>query len=78
MLDGPITYNTKCILQGAFVLGIWYGSYSGTFPDPTNKEERGWKTGLFALLLFYLVYVGNAILDLKYGCDHGTVFDSFK
>jgi hypothetical protein len=72
-----ITYNTKCIIQGFFVLGVWAASYKQLTPNP-DWDESPAKTGLFALFLFWIVYVMNAVLDLRYGCDHGTIYDSFK
>jgi hypothetical protein len=74
MTSVDVQYNTKCVIQGFFVLGVWYGSYKGVFPDPTDEETKQSSKILFALLLFYVVYVANAFLDKKYGCEHGDLF----
>lgn len=71
-------WNTKCILQGAFVLGVWYGasgnSANSIFPKP------GWSFNsiLFAVGLFWVTYVFNGIMDVNFSCEHGSFFDNFK
>ena len=73
------TYNTKCIVQGLFVVGVWYGSSStgpkadGWFPQP----EASMKSFIFAGLLFYMTYAIGAVLDAQYGCEHGEFWSSF-
>ena len=71
MWSGDFTYNTKCIIQGFFVLGVWYTSYNHQLPEP-KKDGASF---LFAAFLFWIVYVMNAILDGEYGCDHGSFYD---
>ena len=73
------TYNTKCIIQGLFVVGVWYGSSStgpkadGWFPQP----EASMKSFIFAGLLFYVTYAIGAVLDAQYGCEHSEFWSSF-
>ena len=80
VMVGNFTYNTKCILQGAFVVGVWYGSSSDReaaddawFPKP----EMTLKSIVFAGLLFYVTYAIGAVLDAQYGCEHGEFWSSF-
>ena len=48
MWSGDFTYNTKCVIQGFFVLGVWYGSYKHKLPEP-KKDGASF---LFAAFLF--------------------------
>ena len=73
-------FNTKCVLQGALVVGVWYAA------SPKKETSDSWLprpqlsvgSVLFAAALFWLTYVMNAILDVKFGCDHGSFYDQFK
>ena len=78
--DTTFKFNLKCVLQGAFVVGVWVAASStninanGWLPEP--KME--WRSILFAALLFWITYAFNAVLDVNLGCDHGTFYDKFK
>ena len=61
------SWNTKCFVQGGLVVALY--AYAKQGPDLT------WMT---AALLVFVVYVINAILDVNFGCEHGTLYDSFK
>ena len=71
------TYNVKCVIQGGFVVGVWYGSSSSQESSDQILPQPKWEWGsvLFALLLFYVTYVLNALLDIKLGCEHGSFWD---
>jgi hypothetical protein len=59
------TYNTKCIIQGAVLVGLWWAASN----DKIDKPK--WWT---ALAVFWLFYVMNARLDTVYGCEHGSIY----
>lgn len=61
-----IEYNPKCVVQGGFVLGMWWAGTRDKLPPFTF---------LSALLVFWLVYVANAVLDKKFGCEHGELYE---
>ena len=70
-------WNTKCIIQGFFVLGVWAGSSSSKddsdqwFPKPELKGT----TIIFAGLLFWAMYMINMLLDINFRCEHGSFYD---
>lgn len=71
MIHSPdFRYNTKCVLQGFFVLGVWYAAYNRDLPKPEMQP----KSVLFALFLFWITYFVNAIMDHEFGCDHGDFY----
>ena len=72
-----LAWNTKCVIQGAAMVGMYYAGQKHLFDD---GEEPGWnmKTSIFVTVVFLLVYWTNALLDNKYGCSHGAFFDSLK
>ncbi len=67
---GPLSYNVKCIIQGGFVVYLFFlaTKHPDTFPEFNFIN---------AFILFYLVYAGNAILDEGFGCNHGTFWRDF-
>ena len=72
-----LEWNTKCFIQGTFVLGVWAGSSSSQpesdqwFPKPELKGT----TLIFAGLLFWATYAINALLDVNFGCEHGSFYN---
>jgi hypothetical protein len=62
-----LSWNTKCFVQGGLVVGLY--AYARQGPELT------WITGA---LLIWIVYAINAILDVNFGCEHGTLYDTFK
>ena len=68
---GDFSYNTKCVIQGFFVLGVWAGASNGALPKP----KSGGASFVFAAFLFWITYVMNAILDVQYGCCHGRFYE---
>ena len=71
-------WNTKCILQGAFVLGVWYGASGNASNSIFPKPEWSFNSILFAAGLFWVTYVFNGIMDVNFSCEHGSFFDNFK
>jgi hypothetical protein len=72
-----LEWNTKCFIQGAFVLGVWAGS-SSSQPESDQwfpKLELKGTTLIFAGLLFWATYAINALLDVNFGCEHGSFYD---
>lgn len=73
-------FNMKCVIQGLFVVGVWWGTSStvedrnGFFPPPEfTLPSIGFAAGLF-----WLTYFVNAVMDVKFGCEHGSLYDAFK
>ena len=75
-----LTWNMKCLLQGAFVVGVWWGASSTSKDQNSLFPKPEWKVPsvLFALGLFWVTYVFNGILDVNFSCEHGSFFDNFK
>ena len=72
-----LEWNTKCFIQGTFVLGVWAGS-SSSQPESDQwfpKLELKGTTLIFAGLLFWATYAINALLDVNFGCEHGSFYD---
>ena len=71
-----INWNTKCVLGGAFVVGVYMAGAYNTGPE-INFTRAPLMTTAWLASLFVLYYVLNTYLDLKYGCDHGTFYQTY-
>ena len=72
-----LEWNTKCFIQGAFVLGVWAGSLSSQ-PESDQwfpKLELKGTTLIFAGLLFWAMYTINVLLDVNFGCEHSSFYN---
>jgi hypothetical protein len=68
---GPFSWNTKCFVQGFILLFVWLLAANGLLP--VDGRISAFSTWAFALGLFVVTYWVNAVLDVKYGCDHGEI-----
>ena len=63
-------WNGKCVVQGLAVAGAWY-----YFSEEDSLPEFSL---IGALLLVWAVYFGNALLDMRFGCEHGSLYKIFS
>ena len=58
-------WNTKCVIQGVAVAGLFLAASKGWTPDP-----EWW----VLILLVVFTYVANAFLDEIFDCEHGDLY----
>ena len=70
-------WNTKCIIQGVGMCTLFYAGAQEWF---INHEDIGLngKSAVIFGLVFFFIYVTNAFLDIKFGCEHGDFWKAFS
>jgi fatty acid desaturase len=58
-------WNTKCVIQGVAVAGLFLAARKGWTPEP-----EWW----VLILLVVFTYVANAFLDEIFDCEHGDLY----
>ena len=70
-------WNAKCIIQGVGMCALFYAGANEWFMKHEDIGINGQSLLVFGLI-FWFVYVTNAVLDVKFGCDHGDFWKYFS